>query len=155
MSKEVAEPQIGKEQALALLNQSFEDSFIFGSGHDIYSLDDYVRWGEPAGIKKKHLEGMNTKHYSGGDYKSTIFVNGSPVEYLEGIDNKMVLTWFARIIGADLTQHSWISGRGTWARNCTTTIYERLCEIGEVTVEEGNEMKEIATAKWKAKQEEE
>tara|TARA_Y100001970_G_scaffold67479_1_gene86025 strand:- start:27131 stop:27610 length:480 start_codon:yes stop_codon:yes gene_type:complete len=150
VNKEVEIPEIGKEQALALLNQSFEDSFIFGSGHDIYNMKDYITWGKPAGIKKKHIQHMNQRHYSGDGYKSTIFVNGAPVEYLEGIDNKDILSWFGGVIGADLAQHSWISGRGTWARNVTATIYERLCEIAGITAEEGNSMKAKATDEYKA-----
>jgi len=155
VNKEVEIPEIGKEQALALLNQSYEDSFIFGSGHDIYNMKDYITWGKAAGIGKKHIQHMNQKHYSGGDYKSTIFVEGKPVEYLEGIDNKAILSWFGGVIGADLAQHSWISGRGTWARNATATIYERLCEIAGITVEEGNSMKAKATEEYNARKEEE
>lgn len=155
VNKALPLPEIGKEQALALLNQSFEDSFIFGSGHDIYNMKDYITWGKPAGIEKKHIQHMNRKHYSGSSYKSTIFVDGAPVEYLEGIDNKDILLWFGTHIGADITQHNWISGRGTWARNVTATIYERLCEIAGITVAEGNSMKEKATAEYGARKEEE
>lgn len=143
-SKSKPELTIGKEQALVLLNQSGKDEFIFGSGHDIFNLNDYLEWGKAAGVQKHHLKPLNRKHYSGDTHKSTIYVNGSPVEYLEGIDNKTLLHWFADIIGVDLLQFNWISGRGTWARNVASAIYERLAEIAEISVEEAWEMKRKA-----------
>jgi len=143
-SKSKPKLTIGKEQALALLSQSSKEEFIFGSGHDIFNLNDYLRWGKVAGVKKHHIEPLNRKHYSGDDYKSTIFVNGEPVEYLEGIDNKDLLMWFSGIVGADTAQFGWISGRGTWARNVASEIYERLAEIAEIPVEQAMEMKRKA-----------
>ena len=134
--------KIDKAKALALISQGPKNALIFGSGHDLFSMKDYVRWGSVIGLKDSDIEHLNQRHYSGGDYKSTIFIDGEAVEHMDAIDNKDMLMWMAGNIDADIGQHSWISGRGTWARAVTATIYEKLAEIAEVSEEEATQLRE-------------
>ena len=61
---------------------------------------------------------------------------------MDAIDNKDILMWMASLVKADTAQHSWISGRGTWARAVTATIYERLANIAGIDEEEAVRLRE-------------
>ena len=132
---------IDKAKALALIGQGPKNALIFGSGHDLYSLKDYLRWGSVIDLKKSDIKDLERRHYSDGTIKGTISINGLPVEYMDAIDNKDMLMWFAKMIEVDTSQHSWISGRGTWARAMTSSIYEKLAEIAGVTEEEATQLR--------------
>ncbi len=134
--------EIDKAKALALIGQGPKNALIFGSGHDLYSIKDYVRWGSVIGLQESDIKDLEQRHYSGGDYKSTIYVDGEAVEYMDAIDNKDILMWMASLVKADTAQHSWISGRGTWARAVTATIYERLANIAGIDEEEAVRLRE-------------
>ena len=132
---------IDKAKALALIGQGPKNALIFGSGHDLYSLKDYLRWGSVIDLKKSDIKDLERRHYSDGTIKGTISIDGVPVEYMDAIDNKDMLMWFAKMIEVDTSQHSWISGRGTWARAMTSSIYEKLADIAEVTEEEATQLR--------------
>jgi len=132
---------IDKAKALALIGQGTKNALIFGSGHDLYSLKDYLRWGSVIDLKESDIKDLEVRHYSGGDYKSTIFIDGEAVEYMDAIDNKDMLMWMANQLDMDISEHNWISGRGTWARAVTASIYEKLADIAEVTEEEATQLR--------------
>ena len=132
--------KIDKAKALALLGQGPENALIFGSGHELYALKDYVLWGSVIGLKESDIKDLEKKHYSDGTQKGTISIDGKPVEYMNAIDNKDILMWMANLIGANTAQHSWISGRGTWARAVKTTIDERLIDIAGIDKEEADKL---------------
>ena len=136
--------EIDKAKALALIGQGPKNALIFGSGHDLYSIKDYVRWGSVIGLQESDIKDLEQRHYSDGTMKGTISIKGKPVEYMDAIDNKDMLMWMANEIGigAAITQFSHINGRGTWARAVTATIYERLANIAGIDEEEAVRLRE-------------
>ncbi len=133
--------EIDKAKALALIGQGPKNALIFGSGHDLYSLKDYLRWGSVIDLKESDIKDLEQRHYSDGTHKGTISIDGQPVSYMDGIDNKDMLLWFSHLIEVDTSQHGYIMGRGSWARAVTSSIYEKLAEIAEVTEEEATELR--------------
>ena len=132
---------IDKAKALALIGQGPKNALIFGSGHDLYSLKDYLRWGSVIDLKESDIKDLEVRHYSDGTMKGTISIDGQPVEYMDAIDNKDMLMWMANQLDMDISEHNWISGRGTWARAVTASIYEKLADIAEITEEEATELR--------------
>ena len=133
--------EIDKAKALALIGQGPKNALIFGSGHDLYSLKDYLRWGSVIDLKESDIKDLEQRHYSDGTMKGTISIDGQPVEYMDAIDNKDMLMWFSHLIEVDTSQHGHIMGRGTWARAVTSSIYEKLADIAEVTEEEATQLR--------------
>jgi len=133
--------EIDKAKALALIGQGPKNALIFGSGHDLYSLKDYLRWGSVIDLKESDIKDLEQRHYSDGTMKGTISIDGQPVEYMDAIDNKDMLMWFSHLIEVDTSQHGHIMGRGTWARAVTSSIYEKLAGIAEVTEEEATQLR--------------
>ena len=135
---------IDKAKALALIGQGPKNALIFGSGHDLFPIEAYLEWGSVIGLKESDIKDLEQRHYSDGTMKGTISIKGKPVEYMDAIDNKDMLMWMANEIGigAAITQFSHISGRGTWARAVTATIYERLANIAGIDEEEAVRLRE-------------
>ena len=134
--------EIDKAKALALIGQGPKNALIFGSGHDLFPIEAYLEWGSVIGLKESDIKDLEQRHYSDGTMKGTISIKGKPVEYMDAIDNKDILMWMASLVKADTAQHSWISGRGTWARAVTATIYERLANIAGIDEEEAVRLRE-------------
>lgn len=128
--------KITKDKAKALISQGPKNALIFGSGHDLFSMKDYLSWGSVIGLTEKDISHLEMTHRSDGSHKGSIFINGELVTEMTAIDNKDMLMWMANTIQADISSANSIMGRGTWARAVNGMIYQKLAEIAELSKDE-------------------
>lgn len=98
-----------------LVRDALEDEIIFNSGHDIMSDTFYDKF-----FDVSHLVKTFKSDFS--DHKSTLFVNGEPVEELKGIYNLSFLYWLAGEIGLTSDDYGSYGGRGFQAQAIERSI---------------------------------
>ena len=129
--------EITKEVARRFFEIDPRQNLVISNGHAIWSLESYIEDGKIVELEEKDIEHLVQRHVSGTYFKNIIFDNnGNPLEYLDGIDNKDFLRWFANQIGASTEYADTKMGRGFWAQACAGSIYSRLEELAEFTPQE-------------------
>tara|TARA_R100001082_G_scaffold104856_1_gene76526 strand:- start:170 stop:514 length:345 start_codon:yes stop_codon:yes gene_type:complete len=98
-----------------LVRDALEDEIIFNSGHDIMNDTFYDKF-----FDVSHLVTTFKSDFS--DHKSTLFVNGEPVEELKGIYNLSFLYWLAGEIGLTSDDYGSYGGRGFQAQAIERSI---------------------------------
>jgi len=106
----------GKPITKELVKQALEDETIFGDGHMILSPEAY----HPH-FDVSHIEETFKSDFS--DHKSTLFVDGQPVEELKGVYNLTFLYWLANEIKVDHSGGDYM-GRGFQARAIVRAIWD-------------------------------
>ena len=110
-----------------LVRDALKDEIIFGSGHDIMVEDFYDKY-----FDVSHLVQTFKSDFS--SLKSTLFVDGEPVEELKGIYNLSFLYWLAQQIGLTSDDFGSYGGRGFQAQAIERAIRGWAKE--EVTAED-------------------
>lgn len=138
--------EITKEVARKFFETEPRQELVLANGHAIWSLESYLKDGAFVELKKEDIEHLEFVHFSGDDYKDTIFSHetGERMESLTGIDNKDFLIWFAEQIGADISYAFTFFGRGKMAQFMCVQIFDKLEEIADFTDEELKEVEERA-----------
>ena len=146
--------EINKELAKKFFDITNKQELIDGSGHAIYSVDSFVKWGELIELLEDDIKHLEQKHFSGNTHKSTIYshATGERLDYLVGIDNKDFLRWFGGVIGADLTDADYFYGRGRQGSFMADRIFGRLQDIAEINE---NDMRAIVKKMEQRNREEE
>jgi len=106
---------MAQEITKQLVRDALEDEIIFNSGHDIMNDTFYDKF-----FDVSHLVTTFKSDFS--DHKSTLFVNGEPVEELKGIYNLSFLYWLAGEIGLTSDDYGSYGGRGFQAQAIERSI---------------------------------
>jgi|13_taG_2_1085334.scaffolds.fasta_scaffold91525_2 hypothetical protein len=104
-----------KEITKELVREAVADEIILGDGHSIMNPDFYGKH-----FDVEHL--VHTFKSDFSDHKSTLFVNGEPVEELKGIYNLVFVEWLAGQIGLTWRDYGSYGGRGFQAQAIVRTI---------------------------------
>ena len=106
----------GKPITKDLVQEALKDETIFGDGHSLMSPEAYLPH-----FDVSHLEETFESDFS--SHKSTLFVNGQPVEQLKAVYNLTFLYWLANEIKVDHDAGQY-GGRGFQARAIVRAIWD-------------------------------